>query len=76
MIFPDAIILGPPTHQGSPYPPAPSPELAVGTNLHPRALAQARVWQLTASRTPFTTVHSLSLQQPGDVAVAGTVLPI
>lgn len=76
MIFPDAVILGPLTHQGSPYPPAPSPELAVGTNPHPQSLAQACMWQLTASRTPFTTVHSLSLQQPGDVAMAGTVLPI
>ena len=72
VIFPDAIILGPLTHQGSPYPPAPSPEPAVGTNPHPRALAQACVRQLTASRT----VHSLSLQQPGDVAMAGAVLPI
>lgn len=78
VIFPDAVILGLLTHQGCPYSHsrAPSPSMTVDSNPHPWALAQASVRQLPVSRSPFTAIHSLALQQPREVGMAGVVRPM
>lgn len=72
VIFPDAVIW-PLTHQGCPYSHsrAPSPHDRRFQS-HPWALAQGLSAQLPVSRS-LTAIHSLALQQPREVGMAGVV---